>query len=70
MDISSKKLPIILIVVLLGILILQFVSNDSSGGKLIDPETCEIYIKDSQIGGKQYLDEYDSKCLDFKNLNP
>ena len=70
MDISSKKLPIILIVVLLGILILQFVSNDSRGGKLIDPETCEIYIKDSQIGGKQYLDEYDSKCLDFKNLNP
>ena len=70
MDISSKKLPIILIVVLLGILILQFVSNDSSGGKLIDPETCEIYIKDSQIGGKQYLNEYDSKCLDFKNLNP
>ena len=59
-----------MIVVLLGILILQFVSNDSSGGKLIDPETCEIYIKDSQIGGKQYLDEYDSKCLDFKNLNP
>ena len=37
---------------------------------LIDPSTCEIYIKDSQIGGKQYLDEFDSKCLDIKNLIP
>lgn len=70
MDISSKKLPIILIVVLLGILVLQFVSNDSSGGKHIDSETCELYIKDSQINSKQYLDEYDSKCLEFKNLIP
>ena len=70
MDISSKKLPIILIIALLGILVLQFVSNDPSGKKFIDPETCELYIKDSQIGSKQYLDEFDSKCLDFKNLNP
>ncbi len=69
MDISSKKLPIILIVILLGILILQFTSHDSSGSKFIDPETCELYIKDSQINGKQYLNEYDSKCLEFKNLN-
>jgi len=68
-DLSSKKLPIILIIVLLGILALQYFSNDSSG-KLVDPETCEIYIKDPQINSKQYLDEYDSKCLDFKNLNP
>jgi hypothetical protein len=37
---------------------------------LIDPETCEIYIKDLQINGKQYLNEFDSKCLDMKNLNP
>ena len=69
MDISSKKLPIILIIILLGVLVVQFIYNDSSGGKFIDPETCEIYIKDPQIGGKQYLNEYDSKCLDFKNLN-
>jgi len=69
-DISSKKLPIILIVVLLGILALQYFSNDSSGGKLIDPETCEIYIKDPQINSKKYLDEYDSKCLEFKELIP
>ncbi len=70
MDFSSKKLPIILIVILLGILALQYFSNDTSGSKLIDPETCELYIKDPQINSKQYLDEYDSKCLDFKNLNP
>ena len=70
MDISSKKLPIILIVVLLGILALQYFSNDSSGGKLIDPETCEIYIKDPQINSKKYLDEYDTKCLEFKELIP
>ena len=69
MDISSKKLPIILIVVLVGILVLQFMNNENNS-KLIDPETCELYIKDLQINAKQYLDEYDSKCLDFKNLNP
>ena len=70
MDISSKKLPIILIIVLLGILTLQYFSNDSSGGKLIDPETCEIYIKDPQINSKKYLNEYDTKCLEFKDLTP
>ncbi len=69
MDISSKKLPIILIVVLVGILVLQFMNNENNS-KLIDPETCELYIKDLQISARQYLDEYDSKCLDFKNLNP
>jgi hypothetical protein len=68
MDISSKRLPIILIVVLIGILVLQFMNNDNNS-KLIDPETCELYIKDLQINARQYLDEYDSKCLDFKNLN-
>ena len=70
MDISSKKLPIILIIALLGILVLQYFSNDSSGGKLIDPETCEIYIKDPQINSKKYLNEYDTKCLEFKDLTP
>jgi len=69
-DLSSKKLPIILIVVLVGILILQVMNNDSNNSKLIDPETCELYIKDLQINAKQYLGEYDQKCVDFKNLNP
>ena len=70
MDISQKRLPVILIIVLTGILILQFVSNDQNTSTLIDSQTCELYIKDPQINGKQYLNEYDSKCLEFKNLNP
>ena len=45
-------------------------NNDSNNSKLIDPETCELYIKDLQINPKQYLGEYDQKCVDFKNLNP
>jgi|TARA_B110000438_G_scaffold79248_1_gene79337 hypothetical protein len=68
MDISSKKLPIVLIIILIGILLLQFMTNDNST-PLIDPETCELYIKDSQINSKTYLDEFNTKCLDFKNLN-
>jgi len=69
-ELSSKKLPIILIIVLIGILVLQVMNNDSNNRKLIDPETCELYIKDLQINPKQYLGEYDQKCVDFKNLNP
>ena len=68
MDISSKKLPIILILVLVGVLVLQFVTNDNSK-PLIDPETCELYIMDSQINTKTYLNELNQKCLDFKSLN-
>ena len=68
MDISSKKLPAILIIVLIGVLILQFMTNDNSK-PVIDPETCELYIIDSQINTRTYLDEFNTKCLDFKNLN-
>ena len=68
MDISSTKLPIILIVVLVGILVLQFATNDNSK-PLIDPETCELYIMDSQINTKTYLYEFNQKCLEFKSLN-
>jgi hypothetical protein len=68
MDISSKKLPAILIIVLIGVLLLQFMTNDTSK-PLIDPKTCELYIVDSQINTKTYLDEFNTKCLDFKNLN-
>jgi hypothetical protein len=68
MDIASKKLPVILIIVLIGILLLQFTTNDKST-TLIDPETCELYIVDSQINAKTYLNEFNTKCLDFKNLN-
>jgi hypothetical protein len=69
MDIYGRKLPIIIIIILVGILVLQFMNNDNNS-LLIDSETCELYIEDSQFGGKKYLNEYDSKCLDFKNLNP
>ena len=68
MDISSKKFPLILIFVLVGILLLQFVTNDNTA-PVIDPETCKLYIQDSQINAKKYLNEFNSKCLDFKNLN-
>jgi len=69
MDIYGRKLPIIIIIILVVILVLQFMNNDNNS-PLIDSETCELYIEDSQFGGKKYLNEYDSKCLDFKNLNP
>ncbi|HJM24972.1 MAG: hypothetical protein QGH88_03890 [Nitrosopumilus sp.] len=39
-------------------------------GTLIDPQTCELYLKDPQVGGKKYLNEFDSKCLEMKSLNP
>jgi len=69
MDIYGRKLPIIIIIFLVVILVLQFMNNDNNS-PLIDSETCELFIEDSQFGGKKYLNEYDSKCLDFKNLNP
>jgi hypothetical protein len=68
MDISSRKFPLILIFVLIGILLLQFATNDKNA-PMIDSETCELYIQDSQINAKKYLNEFNSKCLDFKNLN-
>jgi len=69
MDISSTKLPAILILVLIGVLVLQFVSNADDNSPMIDSETCELYIQDSQINTKKYLNEFDPKCIDFKNLN-
>jgi hypothetical protein len=69
MDISSAKLPAILILVLIGVLVLQFVSNTDDNSPMIDSETCELYIQDSQINTKKYLNEFDPKCIDFKNLN-
>ena len=70
MDISSKKLPLILIIALLGVLVFQYVSNDVNSDKFVDSTTCEIWVKDPETNMRQYLGEYDSKCLDFKNLNP
>ena len=69
MDIYSGKFAIIVIIVLVTILVLQVMTNDSTN-TLIDSETCELYVMDSQIGAKQYLGDFDEKCLGFKNLNP
>ena len=68
MDISSRTFPLILIFVLVGILLLQFVTSDKNT-PMIDSETCELYLQDSQINAKKYLNEFNSKCLDFKNLH-
>ena len=43
--------------------------NNQNDTHKIDSETCEFYIEDSQFGGKKFLNEFDSKCLEFKNLN-
>ena len=69
MDIYSSKFALIIMAILIVILVLQVMYNSSDGTK-IDSQTCELYIEDSQFGGKKYLNEYDQKCLDFKNLNP
>ena len=69
MDISSKKLPIILIIILVGILVLQISTNDANK-KFIDPQTCKIWVEDTLTKKQRYLDEYDTKCLEFKKLNP
>jgi len=68
-DIYSSKLALLIFIILVVILVFQVMNNDSNNPK-IDFETCEIYVEDSQFGGKKYLDEYDSKCLELKNLNP
>ena len=70
MDIYSSKFAIIIIIVLVSILALQVMTNSNDSSKLIDAETCELYVMDSQINAKKYLNEFNQKCLDFKNLNP
>ncbi|MGY5141203.1 MAG: hypothetical protein ACW9W9_07390 [Candidatus Nitrosopumilus sp. Bin_571-38] len=69
MDIHSSKFAIIVIIVLASILSLQVMTNNSNSQQLIDSETCEIYIMDANINAKKYLNEFDQKCVDFKNLN-
>ena len=69
MDIYSGKFAIIVIIALVSILAIQVISNSNNAQQLIDSETCEIYIMDANINAKKYLNEFDTKCLDFKNLN-
>lgn len=71
MDVYSAKFAIMIIIILLGILTFQVISNsEKRSGPVIDSETCEIYVIDPKINAKQYLNEFDEKCLEFKNLNP
>ena len=69
MDIYSKRLPLILIGILLVILSAQIVSN-SSVDRLIDPSTCEIWVKGPGPAERQYLGEFDQKCMDLRALAP
>ena len=69
MDIYSKKFAILVIIALVSILSLQVMTNNSNARQTIDSETCELYIMDANINAKKYLNEFDQKCLDFKNLN-
>ncbi len=69
MDIYSSKFAIIIIIALVSILALQVMTNNSNSRQTIDSETCELYIMDANINAKKYLNEFDQKCLDFKNLN-
>jgi hypothetical protein len=69
MDIHSRKFAIIVIIALTSILALQVMTNNNNPHQLIDSETCELYIMDANINAKKYLNEFDQKCLDFKNLN-
>ena len=69
MDIYSRKFAIIIIIALVSILALQVMTNNSNSRQTIDSETCELYIMDANINAKKYLNEFDQKCLDFKNLN-
>ncbi len=70
MDIYSSKFAIIIIIALVSILALQVATNSNDHQQLIDSETCELYIMDANINAKKYLNEFDTKCLDFKNLRP
>ncbi|MDE0091544.1 MAG: hypothetical protein OXP12_09420 [Thaumarchaeota archaeon] len=71
MELASRRLPLMIIGVLLAILVVQYVANTSDGpaSRLIDPATCQIY-EPIPGGGKSYLDEFDQKCLDLRALAP
>ena len=68
-SVYSSKFAIIVIIVLASILSLQVMTNNNNSQQLIDSETCEVYIMDANINAKKYLNEFDQKCVDFKNIN-
>lgn len=72
MDIAARRIPLMIIGILLAILVVQFVANSSDSNLLIDPSTCEIYTQSSPGGAvsKQYTGEFDEKCMQVRELAP
>jgi len=71
MNLYSRRIPLILIDVLVCILVVQYVVNAPEADRLIDPVTCEIYASDLPGGERTYLGEFDPKCLEIREiLNP
>ena len=70
MDITSRKLPLAIIGVLLAVLVIQYVVDAPDSNMLIDPATCEIYTQDSYGSAKQYTGEFDQKCMDLLRPSP
>lgn len=57
--------------VLLAVLVVQYVANMSNVDRFIDPITCEIYTQGAPGAvGKQYIGEFDQKCMDLKEMLP
>lgn len=70
-DLTSRKLPLAIIVILIGVLVVQYVMNVPDQRLLIDLETCEVYTHDPAFGNeKLYTGELDPKCLELKELAP
>ena len=67
MDLASKRIPLILICILSVIFVVQLLLNDT--GRVIDIDTCEIWVKDTFLG-RHYTGEFDQKCLDLKAALP
>lgn len=71
MDLTSRKLPLMIIVILIVILVVQYVVDVPDQRMLIDLETCEVYTHDPAFGDqKMYTGEFDAKCLELKELAP
>ena len=71
MDISSRRLPLAIIAILLAILIVQYVASPAANqSRLIDPMTCEIYLQVEPGGAREYSGEFDQKCVDLRELAP
>lgn len=68
MDMASKKLPLAIIAVLIIILVAQSSWSGGSGARMVDPATCELWVRGDGPAGREYLGEFEQKCLDLKEL--